>query len=535
MYRIMIVDDEDYVRDLLVKNIPGFSLPIEVVAVAGDGREALELAVLLKPDILITDIFMPFMNGLELIKEMQMSGLCSENVVISGYDEFDYARQAISLGVKNYLLKPFLPQELEEVLQKMIQELDSQKALHQNMSLLREQAFVREGLAREKVFKNLLEGRDCKDRDYQQLGVELSGDYYLAGVIRLTGAAWDFGRQEQVEEFLLLIREGYLLPGIRMHAVSFDGTHLAVIWCGTGDSETAFLEKIRVGMKKIQASLKKYYQIQLSCALGCPYKNFRDLNLSYQESMAVWRGTLDIEKSIMFYQEENNTQEESSSSQIRDWKNQIRLSVRTGQKEEADAQLHRLMKSYASLANKKSDYISVSVRELVYAVQNDMEQAGYGRDEMESIAYMQGRIPYGSLMDMKKMLESYIERCCLVVSEHSEETKASAVVKQIKLLLDNNLKNSDIDLEWTSEQVHFSSSYVRQIFKQHAGEGFGEYLIRKRMEQAGILLQKTNLRIQEVAEECGYDNQRYFASSFKKFYGCTPTEFKKVVEKERLY
>ena len=535
MYRIMIVDDEDYVRDLLVKNIRSSSLPVEVVAAAGDGREALESAILLKPDILITDISMPFMNGLELIKEMQKAGLFSKNVVISGYDEFDYARQAISLGVKDYLLKPFLPQELAEVLQKMIQELDSQKALQQNMSLLREQAFIREGLAREKAFKDLLEGRDCKDTGYQQLGVELSGDYYLAGVIRLTGGTWDFGSQERVEEFLLLVREGYLPPGIRIYAVSFDGTHLAVIWCGTGDSEAVFSGKVRAGMKKIQASLKKYYQIQLSCALGRPYKSLKDLSVSYQESMAVWKGTLDAEKPIMFYGEENDTQEKSSSSQIRDRKNQIRLSIRTGQKEEAAAQLQSLMKSYASLANKKSDYISVSVRELVYAIQSDMEQAGYGRDEMEPIAYMQDRIHYGSLMDMKKMLGDYIERCCLVVSEHSEETKASAVVKQIKLLLENNLKNSDIDLEWVAAQVHFSSSYVRQIFKQHTGEGFGEYLIRKRMEHAGILLQKTGLRIQEVAEECGYDNQRYFASSFKKFYGCTPTEFKKVVEKERLY
>ncbi len=97
MYRIMIVDDEDYVRDLLVKNIRGSSLAVEVVAVAGDGKEALKSALLLKPDILITDISMPFMNGLELIKEMQKASLLSKYVVISGYDEFDYARQLFPL------------------------------------------------------------------------------------------------------------------------------------------------------------------------------------------------------------------------------------------------------------------------------------------------------------------------------------------------------------------------------------------------------------------------------------------------------
>ena len=93
----------------LLKNISKLPLDLEVAAVAGDGREALELALKLKPDIVITDIAMPFLNGLELIRKMRENGIESKNLIISGYDEFDYARQAIALGVQNYLLKPFLP------------------------------------------------------------------------------------------------------------------------------------------------------------------------------------------------------------------------------------------------------------------------------------------------------------------------------------------------------------------------------------------------------------------------------------------
>lgn len=190
MYRVIIVDDEDYIRDLLVKNIRNSELGIEVVAVAGDGEEALEQILRLEPDIVITDISMPFMNGLELIRRMQSAELHTKSVVISGYDEFDYAKQAISLGVKDYLLKPFLPGELAEVLQKMIQELDNQKALQQNMSLLREQASIRAGLAREKLLKDILEGRGCPDEQEKELGrdldLDLNADFYLAGIIRLT-------------------------------------------------------------------------------------------------------------------------------------------------------------------------------------------------------------------------------------------------------------------------------------------------------------------------------------------------------------
>lgn len=538
MYRILIADDEDYVRELLAKNIRNSSLLVDVVAVARDGREALKLALEEKPDIVVTDIAMPFMSGLELIAEMQKSGIYSKNVVISGYDEFDYARQAISLGVKDYLLKPFLPKELTNVIEKLLAELDSQKALQQNMGYLRQQAKNHVSFAREKALKVLLERKDNEEEggtwDYEELGLILSGTSYLAGVLRLTGNAWDFGRQEQVEEFLMLIRDNYIPKDIQMYAVSFDGIQLSVIWCGMTETSTQFMGKVLGSLEKIRSSLKKYYQIELSCALGRVYKTKRELEFSYREAMAVWRGLLKIQVPIMLYGEEGEKRDESTtSSQIRDWKNQIRLSVRSGRSEEAGIQLQGLMKCYASLANKKNDYISVSVGELVYAIQNDMENAGYGREMEEPDSTMQDRLHYGSLMDMKEMLEVYIGNCCSIVAKNSEETKASTVVKQIRLLIEQNLKNPELDLEWMAERVHFSSSYVRQIFKQYVGEGFGEYLIRKRMEQAGMLLQKTDFRIQEIAEECGYDNQRYFASSFKKFYGCTPTEFKKAVEDEK--
>ena len=536
MYRAMVVDDEDYIRDLLVKNIRESLSGVEVVAVAGDGRKALQAALEHKPDIVITDISMPFMNGLELIKELQRVGINSKNVVISGYDEFDYARQAISLGVKDYLLKPFLPRELRDVLVKIMEELDRQNALQQNMSLLHEQALCRAEIAREKALRNLLEGHESRDSD-----IRLNGNCYIAGVIHLTGGTWNFGTQEKVEEFLMLIRDGYFPTGIEIYAVSFDGRQLAAIWCGSSEHETVFTGQVRSGMEKIRASFHKYYQIELTCALGRPYPQRHELARSYQEAMAVWRGTLEAVRAIQMYGEDGGLNgtgiktEVDTAGQIRDRKSQIRLSVRAGQAEDALRHLDGLMKCYASLANKKNDYISVSVRELVYAIQNDMEGAGYDRDDTESTAHMQKRMDYGSLAEMKEMLADYIEKNCAVVSRRSEETRNSVMVRQIRLLIDGNLKNPELDLEWLAAQVHFSISYVRQSFKQHTGEGIGEYLIRKRMEQAGMLLQRTSLRIQEVAAECGYDNQRYFASSFKKYYGCTPTEFKKAVEEERLY
>jgi len=258
MYKVLLADDEGLVRELLKKNLELSGLPVRVVATAGNGREALQKAEELRPDIVIADIVMPFMNGLEFLSQLQKKNLAVKTLIISGYDEFEYAQKAISLGVSEYLLKPFLPQELFAAVRKIIDRLEQKEEMAAN-------------------------------------------------------------------------------PGM----------------------ETA------------------------------------------------------------------NGQE-------------------TGQTETAD----------------RKD------RQAVRAV---------------------------------RAAQAYIK-------EHLQDDRLS--------------------IDETAEVVHFSVSYLRQIFKEVTGDNFNEYLIRQRMEKAAELLGTTSLKIQEIAEACGYDDQRYFASSFKKQYGCTPTKFK---------
>lgn len=537
MYRVIVVDDEEFVRDLIVKDLGKGELDIQVVAVAADGKEALAQALTLKPDIVITDISMPFMDGLELIGELQKAGMQCKTAIISGYDEFDYARRAISLGVKDYLLKPFSPKDLEQVVRKMIQELDSQKMLRQNMNLLREQATSRASLAREKALKNLLEGLEGASGEKEKLlgtGLDLSGNVFLAGVMRISGSLWNFKNQSGVEEFLMLASDGYFSRDVRVYGVSPDGNLLAVVWCGGSRHGALLTGKVREGLDNINKSLNKYYDARLNCALGTPCGSLEELKRSYREAMAAWKKNVGGDQTVVIYDQEEK-QDEINNSRIREWKDQVRFSVRTGSVEEALGHLRVLMKCYASLSSSRGDYIGVSAGELVYAIESDMESAGYDVSRIRPRDSMQERLRYSNLTDIRELLEEYIENCCGLVSQRAEENKAEALVKQMKLLVESNLKNEDVDLEWVALKMHFSTSYVRQIFKQQTGENLGEYLIRKRMEKAGKMLQKTDLRIQQVAEECGYSNQRYFASSFKKFYGCTPTEFKKAVSNNGFY
>ncbi len=212
MIRILIADDEEYVRDLLVKTIRG-EKEVEEVAVAGDGMEALEVARQFHPDLVVTDISMPRLNGLELIKCLQNEGISCKTVIISGYDEFDYAKQAISLGVKDYLLKPFLPEEMIQILQKVSEDaLENQRRFRSNMEFLQEKVKNGKKSCKRKADSLSFKGKG-RQRKFGNLGKKRGKDFWpgslCAGMMRFYETGWKFESQDEAGEFLTIIREGY--------------------------------------------------------------------------------------------------------------------------------------------------------------------------------------------------------------------------------------------------------------------------------------------------------------------------------------
>lgn len=538
MYKILIADDETDTRNLLVKYIQQKEPDLVVVGSVMNGEEALKAAEEMHPDLVITDIFMPIMNGLEFLKEAQNRGLTMKAAVISGYDEFAYAREAISLGVTEYLLKPFSPMELKEVIDKMKRELDSQRQLLDNMKQLREQVDNKNILLKERILREIIEGRYDEDAPPATL-LDAAQGYYCACLIKLPMSlkdyVWDFSRQENVEELLGLIDGGYFNKDIHVNGLSFDRQGAILILSGMAASEQQFLIKIKKGIIHLQKSLEKYYSMKILCVIGGIYERWQELKESYQEALGLWRGMLEENRTVVVYGEQETDISQTNvqggvdtAGQIKNLKEQIVLAVRMGQEKRAIEVIGELMKCYASLSGKKADYVSVSVEELTYAVANDLEKQGISHDESR----MKERITNCSLLDIQSVLKEYIAKCCRLALANQEKYQADRIVESVRYLIERNLDFENLTLEWLSVQLNFSANYVRQIFKQKTGESFMEYLIRKRMEKAGMLLKDTDMMIQDVAKVCGYSNQRYFASSFKKYYACTPTAFKAMIGRQ---
>lgn len=545
MYKLLIAEDESEMRNLLVKYIRRVQPDLEVVASAVNGKEALAFAREFRPDIVLTDISMPVMDGLEFLKAAFSEGILQKAVIISGYDEFEYARKAIALGVSDYLLKPFDPQELSDVLDKVREELGRQKVLLDNMQLLKEKVDVNETLLREQILRDIILGKrtECPDAEI----LDTAAAFYCVCLLKLPlyqeDGRWKLDCQENVEELVQVLSDGCIHKDISVQGLSFEENGAILLLSGNAQKKNQFYLKVKNGIEHLQKSMEKYYDVRLICVVGGIYEEWTNMHLSYEETLAVWKGLTSTDQWLIFCEEEkenpaqekNQTELTGSSKKIQKLKEQILLSVRIGKEEESMRCLDELIQVYASLAPRKTDFVAISAEELVYAIFNEIEQNHIRLDAEKTNEEIQRQIKqklhHASLLEIKELLKNYFALCHKPFLEHKDRQQSEVIVEHIKSVIEYNLEKEDLTLEWIAEQMHFSSTYIRQLFKQKTGERVMEYVIRKRMEKAAELLLKTDLKIQEIAVACGYSSQRYFASSFKKYYDSTPTEFKAMMSR----
>jgi two-component system, response regulator YesN len=545
MYRILIADDEAYVRDLIAKSINLSTLEVEVVGCAEDGIQAIQMIEQFKPDILITDICMPQLSGLELIKAVKETGVALKTVIISGYDDFAYAKTAMELGVTNYLLKPFLPEELFEVLGKLINEIENNASLLRNMLelqthfednlLFMQERFLKNILLNKSEKKNLIEeGRAIK--------LDLKARYYCCTILKLLADAvdtrWSFSSQALIEDFLRIIKDEYFDSDMKAYAVGFHDRQLTILFCSNHADVFDFYTGLRTGMEKMNQSFQKYYNIKLLCSVGKIYSRPEQLSNSYEEALLVTKTMIPGQNCVMKYEEAKQLHENRSKEQTANIPQELEakliLNIRLARKDKALAILNDIIKYYEMFYLTAAEYVNMSIFGLVFSLDNAMMESGSSfriwQDEKMK-QYFKNQLQYGTLYDTKLMLENYVTSRCdefsLIISNQSDK-----LVYDIKTLIEHNLANEEFNLESASSQLFFSANYVRQIFKQKTGEGFTEYLIQKRMERAAELLQDPTYKVQDVAQSTGYSSQRYFSSVFKKFYGCTPSEYREQLLKD---
>ena len=519
-YKVFFVEDEIITREGIRDHVDWQASGFEFCGEAADGEMALPLLRTAQPDVLITDIKMPFMDGLQLSKIVRERMPWVKILILSGHDEFEYAQQAINLGVTDYLLKPVTVQKLQNVLQKLTVQLDQERKEQDNLKKLQEQVEDnRAGLCERLLFK-LVVGAVTPTEAIEKgeaLGLNLLARHYLVVILKIE--LGDRSEQYDYDEYQWIqkIMTGLTEKNPDIFALKRDWGDLVLIMKG---STPEYLEDERdVLLDEIRQEIAKT-RYQLTVGVGSSKSQIADISQSFVEALVNIQNPTGENKSAL-----NRAVEQAELLKVD--KSAVENYLRSGAKNEFDEFLHAYLGPLGETALKSNlirNYIFVDVLLAIAKLVNDL-----GGDvdkvipELNSIEMTMSNIKsIEQLRDqMYKILSS-----ALAYRDSQPNGQYKNLIRQAKEYLQHHYADPELSLNEIAAQANLSASHFSVVFSQETGQTFKEYLTEIRINKAKELLRMTALRSGDIAYQVGYNDPHYFSSVFKKHTGLSPIEFR---------
>ncbi|UKS26784.1 response regulator [Paenibacillus sp. HWE-109] len=503
--RIMIVDDEEKIRLGLSKLIVKASADYEIIGVYASGAECLEALRDNQPDVVVTDIKMPGMSGLELAKTIHQFYLHIKCVILSGFGEFEYARTAIAAGVSAYLLKPVDKQELYELLAKLQRENTNSQ-----------QAAV--PVQEDHLLKNRLLGKIVIQADTtstQQLAwiTELSS-YCVAVIVTDTVVP-----RTAFRHWLQLNQPNRIAS---LELVEMDERTLAMIAVFAVQEEAA----LHALENHISYILAIEHAFQASVGISCIHSHVEELAEAYRESLDA------IE--INFYSTERCPLSRAAHSQfgtlhrVESYRKRVLESMEILDVAGMELHLREMLREIGAVKIRMNHLIEL-VETLFYALHKEAgkrpETANQGAAQWDWGNALKQCFTFG---EAKSLIEtSLVEGLSLLLNERN--VQGAGTIYQIKKIIELEYADS-LDLNSLAKRVFLTPSYLSKLFRQETGTTIIEYIISVRMNKAKeLLINQMQLKTYQVGELVGYRDPAYFNKQFKKVVGLTPKEFRDVV------
>jgi two-component system, response regulator YesN len=498
VWSVMLVDDEQTVLEGLRDFVDWATLDAQVVATLTSGREALAAFAELRPDIVVTDVYMPGLDGLELIREIAARDADTSFVVLSGYDEFDYARRALQVGAIDYLLKPATVDEITAVLAKAVErcrETSLKRRLEASLPLLREQFLLH----------LLREPPDPEEARFLGLERLLAGPYAVA----LTAIERPAGLTEEEWQLLCLVART-VAEEDGVHALPYAGGEMPILL----HQPTRPAEWCETLLQRLESRLSAAVTIGVSrtCAdVRTAYSEAREA-LAYREMLGNSRvirvDRLGLADTVPAYQVERNRQ--------------VLEALRLG---DGEGVRRLAIDALAALRDAPLPYARAVCFELYGLAAMALAERGESIEEIHPHAEFWGRI---ATVDSLDELSAWTEGW-LVAAAHRLNVRRDDRHERMLEAVDRIIAEryaEDLTLVGVARQVFLSRAYVAYLFKQRRGISFLEHLTNVRMDRAREMLLTTDAPVYEVAERVGYRNPAYFSRLFHEQFGMKPSELK---------
>ena len=541
MLRTFLAEDEIVVRENIKKMVPWEQYGFELVGEASDGEMALPLIKKLKPDLLITDIKMPFMDGLTLSKVVRKELPDIKIVILSGYDDFNYAKEAISIGVEDYLLKPITKNAFLERLCEIRKRYEHEKSQREYYEQFHREIQEYEQNSSRDFFEGLISGTMDAGEIYRRadkMGLDIVAEAYNILIFTLESESTAAGQSETYSEWEARAREKIeALFADHSYAMLFRNNVFSYGVLVKEQKENQG-ENTRVCVESIRDALSNGPTEQSwFIAAGEPVERLSNVKRSYNTAMQTFARRYLYDGHILYYRDLK--EEEMAKDDGRYLKKVdinaidpaiIQKFLSSGLKEETGNfvrdYLHAIGKEPLTSMVFRS-YVILNIR---FSVLSFLNRLGYGAAALEESekenALEQGGVSMETAMDYaEKILQKAIE-----IRDKNSGNKNRSILENSIEYIKNHYMDENMSLNAVAQVANISANHFSALFSQNIGQTFIEYLTGIRMEHAKELLRCTGKRASEIALEVGYKDSHYFSYLFKKTQGMTPSDYRKAKE-----
>lgn len=525
-YTVLLVDDEEEVIQVILKKLNWEELGFSVAGYACNGVKALEMVEEYEPDVVMTDIKMPYMNGMELAHRIKAEYPATKILIFTGFDEFEYAREAVHLEVEEYILKPVNSMEMADVFRQLKKKLDQEISEKRNVEILQKYYMESLPLLQANFYTMLIEGRVRGEElpgyltDYR---LSFHGPLYCCLVIHTSSSQTPEGMnplllaisvQKQAEEHL----------GGKWRAKAFPYLENTVLIAQLRrESE---ITELTDDCDRFCKYALHMVDAVVTVGVGQVCGSIHELSQSYNSARTAVSYRVIYGASRAINMKENVPQEISRSGSGDDiYLSKLFKMIRLGSAGDIKEAVEQYL-NQPSFQERTLQLYHVDVMELISALYRFA-----ANHEINAEAFPENmKVLYAQLLDMDTgALQKWLTDISLLFREElldARNRSTKSYVSKAKEYVQNHYKDEELSLDGVCQALGVSNSYFSTVFKKKTGKSFIGYLTDYRMEQASRLLIETNDKSYIIARQVGYTDPNYFSYVFKRQFGVSPSRYR---------
>lgn len=522
MYSILLVDDEEAVmtsiRDFTPWSDYGFERPL----LASNGLEALEIIEERIPDVIITDIKMPYLDGIELTKRIRENySSTTQIVILSGFDEFTYAQEAVRLKVAEYVLKPVTVESMKALLGRIKNRIDEDKA---KIEMMKNAPMYKEAfsLYKERFLASLLTGGDRKDEESLRIKAQ---DFDISVQSKLFAVA--VMEREETPSFSAIIEKlsNEIESDNSLKTIIFQYENLLVLLFHTTMTDEfvgLFKKQIYRTLTLLKDSFAHYFDHVFHIGVGSVVKSLGGLNKSFDGALeALNYSMIDPEQYIIDEQDVKQVEKDFENSNIGGIKSELSFALKFGTQEDIEKEIHSYFMHPSMQKDMQSSILFVigTITEVWHLYSDDLAELCDGGNIFTELSHIKS-LSAGEKLCLNLALKTNKK------AMGTREISKIEFVESAKKIIRKRYSDPLFGLDSLCEEIAVSPAYFSTTFKKETGISFVQFLTNTRIEKAKQLLANSDEKTYEIAEKVGFSEPNYFSFTFKKNVGLSPSQYR---------